>query len=56
MSQAELARRANVARAYVSMLEHGHAAGSREVRSRLAAALGVSEAWLFTNEECDGDK
>lgn len=51
LSQAELARRAKTRQPVISAIEHNELRPGRELRGRLAAALGVPEDFLAINEE-----
>jgi len=51
LSQTELARTVGISQVMISYLELGKTRGSAELRSRIAAALGRSEARLFPKRE-----
>jgi len=51
LSQEELALRAEVDQAMISLLECGRRRGSREIWRRIAAALGVPAEWFGLADE-----
>ncbi len=55
IKQAELAKRLNISRPYLSLIENDWSRPSEEIAERIARALEVEKNWLFKGEAnvCD---